>query len=395
MPAVTIGLVGAGFLAETRARCYAACRGIVAEIAAVAAHRSERAQAFAQRWSVPRVYPDYQALLADPAIDLIDVCAPNALHAEIVIAAARAGKHIICTKPLTGYFGGASDTPRVGETPKRLMYDAAMREATAMVDAAEAAGVKLMYAENWVYAPAIQRARALMEAGGGTVLEMRGGECHSGSHAPSSRQWRQSGGGSLIRLAAHPVGAALYLKRVEGIRRAGRPIEPASVVADVGNLSAIGAPGDAPGGYFRTDWEDVEDWGTILLTFTDGTKAVLSGSDVQLGGMQSHLELSLSNGRILCQLSPTDLCRAYAPNGAVWGDTYLMEKLETGAGWSAPAPDEPWAHGHVQQIQDFVEAVAYDRALLSDGHLGRAVVQVIYAAYIAAEEGRRVNLPDQ
>lgn len=82
-------------------------------------------------------------------------------------------------------------------------------------------------------------------------------------------------------------------------------------------------------------------------------------------------------------------------DGTVWGDAYLMEKLETGAGWSAPAPDEPWAHGHLQQIQDFVEAVAYDRAPLSDGQLGSAVVRVIYAAYVAAEEGRRVDLRDQ
>jgi predicted dehydrogenase len=388
MPVVTIGLVGAGFLAETRARCYAACRGIVADIGGVAAGHRERAASYAQRWSVPRVYDDYHQLIADPAVDIVDICTPNALHAGIAIAAARAGKHVICTKPLTGYFGIASDPARVGDVPKRQMYDAAVREATAMVDAADQSGVRLMYAENWVYAPAIQRARALIEVSGGAVLEIRGAERHSGSHAPSSQRWRTSGGGSLIRLAAHPVGAALYLKRVEGMQRDGRPIEPASVVAEVGRLSAV----DPSRGYIRSDWEDLEDWGTILLTFTDGTRAVLSGSDVQLGGMQSHLELSLSNGRILCQLSPTDLCQAYAPDTTVWGETYLMEKLETAAGWNAPAPDEPWAHGHVQQIQDFVEAVAHNRAPLSDGRLGSAVVRVIYAAYVAAEEGRRVDL---
>lgn len=232
-----------------------------------------------------------------------------------------------------------------------------------------------------------------MEASGGALLEMRGGECHSGSHAPSSREWRQSGGGSLLRIAAHPIGAALYLKRVEGIRRTGQPIEPASVVAEVGNPSMVNATDGAPGGYLRSDWEDLEDWGTMLLSGSDGTKAVLSGSDVQLGGMQSQLELTLSNGRILCRLSPTDLCRAYAPDGTVWGDSCLTEKLETGAGWSASAPDEPWAYGHVQQIQDFVEAVAHNRAPLADGRLARAVVRVIYAAYIAADEGRRVDLP--
>src|SRR5947209_4025994 len=256
VPVVTVGLVGAGFLAETRMRCYAACRGVVPEIVGVTARHRERAEAFAQRWSVPRVYDDYAALLADPAIDLVDVCTPNALHAEVVIAAAQAGKHVICTKPLTGYFGSEGDPSRVGDVPRQQMYAAAVREADAMVHAADAAGVKLMYAENWVYAPAIQRARALMEASGGVLLEMRGAERHSGSHAASSQNWRQSGGGSLFRLAAHPVGAALYLKRVEGIGRTGTPIEPVSVVAEVGSLSGLSTEKD----HLRRGWEDLEDW---------------------------------------------------------------------------------------------------------------------------------------
>ncbi|HEX4834802.1 MAG TPA: Gfo/Idh/MocA family oxidoreductase, partial [bacterium] len=67
-------------------------------------------------------------------------------------------------------------------------------------------------------------------------------------------------------------------------------------------------------------------------------------------------------------------------------------KLETKAGWSSPAPDEDWAQGHPQALQDFVDSVAENRAPVSDGRLGRDVIEVVYAGYLSAAEGRRVEL---
>ncbi|MDE3076813.1 MAG: gfo/Idh/MocA family oxidoreductase, partial [Chloroflexota bacterium] len=84
---------------------------------------------------------------------------------------------------------------------------------------------------------------------------------------------------------------------------------------------------------------------------------------------------------------------AYAPDASVFEPEYLAEKLETKAGWSRPAPTEELTSGHYEQAQDFVSAVAEGRPSVSDGRLGRDVVEVIYAAYLSAEEGRRVNLP--
>lgn len=392
MRRIGIGVLGAGFIADTRARSYHRVAGYRAEIVAVAARTPAHAAAYAVRWSVPHVYDDYRALLDRADVDVIDICAPNNLHGEIAIAAAEAGKHIICTKPLTGYFGDPGDPDPVGHVPKRKMLEQAVQDAEAILGAARRHGVQLLYAENWVYAPAVQKALRLIEASGGTILEIRGGECHSGSHSPYSKSWRTSGGGALMRLASHPAGAALYLKGCEGRSKGSEPIKVASVVADVGHLQVARSATQRDDGWPVGGWEDIEDWGTILLTFTDGTKAVLSGSDVHLGGMTSALELCLSNARIKCQLSPTDLCQAYAPDGSVFGHEYLVEKLETSAGWSSPAPDEAWTHGHLQQVQDFVAAIAEGRPALADGELGRDVVEVIYAAYVAAEEGRRVEL---
>jgi predicted dehydrogenase len=108
--------------------------------------------------------------------------------------------------------------------------------------------------------------------------------------------------------------------------------------------------------------------------------------------MESTLQVLMSNAHIKCNLSHTRLVEAYAPEASVFGDEYLIEKLETSAGWSPPAPDEDWAQGHRHMVQDFVEAVAEDRLPRSDGELGRDVVRLVYAAYLSAAEGRRIRL---
>jgi predicted dehydrogenase len=108
--------------------------------------------------------------------------------------------------------------------------------------------------------------------------------------------------------------------------------------------------------------------------------------------MESNLEVFLSNARIKCNMEYTNLVQAFAPDPGIFEAEYLMEKLETKAGWSTHAPDEDWAQGHRHAMQDFVESVAEGRRPLSDGSLGRDVIEVIYAGYLSAAEGRRVDL---
>jgi predicted dehydrogenase len=108
--------------------------------------------------------------------------------------------------------------------------------------------------------------------------------------------------------------------------------------------------------------------------------------------MESSLQVLMSNAHIKCNLSHTRLVEAYAPDASVFGSEYLTEKLETSAGWSPPQPDEDWAQGHRQMMQDFVGCVADGRQPLSDGPLGLDAIRTVYAAYVAAQEGRRVEL---
>jgi predicted dehydrogenase len=388
---IRVGLVGAGFLAEIRSRSYRLLGEHRAKIVGIASRTRARAEEYARRHGVPRVFDSYQELLEQPEIDVVDLCVPNSQHKPMVIAAAKAGKHVICTKPLTAYCGEPGED--LGNVPRQQMLQSVVADADEMVRAARENGVKLMYAENWVYAPSIQKARRLIEASQGTILEISGGESHSGSHSPYSKEWAHTGGGSLLRMGAHPIGAALYLKRVEGVSRNGSPIRPQSVVAEVGHLERIPSRRLEEKQWMVTGRVDVEDWGVVVVTFSDGSKAILRGTDILLGGMESSLEIFMSNARIQCQMSPTNLVRAYAPDPAVFGDEYIMEKVETKAGWGYPAPDEEWTLGQHQQVADFVEALTEARDPLSTGELGRDVVAVAYSGYVSAEEGRRIEVP--
>ncbi|MCZ7573669.1 MAG: Gfo/Idh/MocA family oxidoreductase [Ardenticatenaceae bacterium] len=391
MTKLGVGIVGAGFAAEVHARAFQELAGLGVELAGVVSRSRARAAAFADRSGVRQVYATYEELLSSPNIDIVDLCVPNDLHHPLALQAAGAGKHVICEKPLTGYFGPGGAHP-VGLTSRATMLAEALRQADEMLAAARSNRVRLMYAENWVYAPAIEKARRLIAASKGTIMELRGVEAHSGSHAAYAKSWRESGGGALLRLGAHPIGAAIHLKRYEGLIRDGRPITVQAVTAEVGDLTRIASFQAEPQRRLVDGWEDVENWAVMILTFSDGARGVLMASDIALGGIEAWLQILLSNGRIQCNLARSNVCETYAPDASVWGDEYLAEKLETKAGWSFASVDEHWLLGYPQEMRDFVEAVRNDRPPLSDGELGRAVVEAVYAAYLAAECGERVTL---
>jgi predicted dehydrogenase len=383
--------VGARAAAETHVRAMAHLRGSRVDVVAVAAATRASAEAFAHRHAVPVALDDYRALCARPDVDCVDVCCPNDLHHEVAITAARHGKHVIVEKPLTGYFG--ADGERVEATSRERMLASALAQADAVLDACRAARVTLCYAENIVYAPAIAKLKRLLEVSGGTLLDLRAEEAHSGSVAAYARRWRTAGGGSLLRMGSHPVGAVIHLKHWEGQRRHGAPIRVRSVVGEVGQLTRTAAFRAEPRMWLAHDWVDVEDWSAAILTFEDGSKATVLATDVSLGGVKNLVTAYLSNGVVQVNINPNTAVQVYAPGPGVWGDEYITEKVETKGGWQFPSPDEDWMRGYPQEMADFVDAVREEREPLSGALLARETVEVIYAAYVSAEEGRRVDLP--
>jgi len=195
-----------------------------------------------------------------------------------------------------------------------------------------------------------------------------------------------------VRLGAHPIGAMLYLKAQEGLARDGAPIRPVAVSAEVGDLSRIPAAARTEQGWIVRGWQDVENWAGVILTFSDGSRGIVYASDAVLGGMESKLEIFLDNGQFKCNLSPHNLLQSYSPDPTVLGNAYLMEKVSTTAGWNTPLPNEDWSSGHLAMCQDFAAAVAENRPARADGRLGLDVIRVVYAAYLSAEQGRRVEI---
>ena len=367
--------------------------GVNVELTAVAGKTAERAEQLASRYRIGRVCTSADDLLRSQDVDVVDLCVPNALHRPFAVAAAAAGKHVICTKPLCAYVGqdqpGASEERIAGQDPARMLA-IAIEEADAMIQAARAAGTGLLYAENWLHAPAFVKATELAVRARAPVLEMRGWEAHSGSHSPFSKRWGNAGGGALLRLGAHPIGAMLHWKEAEGLRLLGHKTRCVAVSAEVADPTAH-ATLDAANTKVATGWGAVESWGCAILHFDDGSRAVAYGSDLVLGGMQSRLELNGANFAMQCNLSPQDQLRAFSSDPRGFGAAYLMEKLDTQAGWSTPMPDEDVTSGHQGMIQSFAETLSRGGMFPVD-ELGKEVIAVIYSAYRSAREGRRIVL---
>jgi predicted dehydrogenase len=330
-------------------------------------------------------------------VDLLDLCVPNALHRSFAELGAEAGLHVLCTKPLAAYCGQGlaadSTDAEVAARPALDQWRLAVGDARAMRDAFLRGDGRLFYGENWLYAPSFQRALGLLERANSPVLEMRGWECHSGSHASYARSLREAGGGALLRLGAHPIGAMLHVKREEGRRLDGRAVLPVSVIAEVADCSRAVTDRGMPS-RVASDWGDVENWGLVSIAFEDGSRGVATGSDNWLGGMDSRLQLLAARARLECNLSPSDALRAYTPESDVFGDENLMEKLDTGAGWSTPMPDEDWTSGHLSMCQSVADSARAGTPAAGDADLGVAVTSLVYAAYQSAAEGRRVALAE-
>src|SRR5947207_2823800 len=284
MAKIRVGLVGCGFVAELHMHAYRRVYGVDVEVKAVAG-RGEHVVGFAGRHNIPVACRILGELIADRELDVIDICTPPNLHAAMIVEAMQVGKHVICEKPFAGYFGREGDKQPIGKlVPKALMYKRVLEEMEKTRSAIEKTGKLFMYAEDWIYAPAVTKTVEILRATKDKILFMKGEESHSGSHAAHAAQWALTGGGSLIRMGCHPLSAVLYLKQVEAKAR-GEKIAVASVTCDVGNVAACLAP--PARGVGKSNPVDVEDWGMLTLTFSDGTKATVLSGDMVLGGVRN------------------------------------------------------------------------------------------------------------
>jgi len=157
---VRIAMLGAGFIAEFRSQVYARLQG--GEVVSVLGRDPARTKKFAEANGIGFAATSFEGLLDGPDFEAVDLCLPNHLHMEMAIAAAKAGKHILCEKPLGRSFD----------------------EAKAMLDAAETARIIHCYGENLLFSPDMKEILSVIERGTiGNPLWMRGREGHFGPHS--------------------------------------------------------------------------------------------------------------------------------------------------------------------------------------------------------------------
>jgi predicted dehydrogenase len=380
-PSLRAGVVGSGFSANFHVEAIHRVPQANVEIQGVYSPTSANARGFAGARGI-EAHESLEALL-DSGLDVVHVCAPPAVHESIACAALERDINAIVEKPLTGSFGDGSDTFDGRTASMEHALEGALGSVERMLAAEAKSRARILYAENWVYAPAIQKEREVIEKTGAQIIWQHGEEAHSGSHSKTYGHWYLTGGGALIGKACHPLTAALYLKRVEGRARDGKPIRPAGVSARTHAITQL--PGYRDEGHLRADYHDIEDFSMQHVVFEDGTIADIFASDIIMGGIHNWLEVVCNNHRSVCNINPNTGMQTYNPVAAAFDDIYVVEKIGTKQGWSMPAPDEDHTTGFPQEIEAFYQSVIDGTPPESDSGLAADCISTMYSAYLSAE----------
>ena len=258
-PALNIGLIGTGFMGTTHVFGFATAPRVFdlpyEPVLHTLADRSpELAEGAAVALGFAHASDDWRRLIDDPAIDVIDITAPNALHKEMALAAIAAGKHVYCEKPLAP----------------------SAAEALEMTEAAEAAGVTTQVGFNYLCNPMLTLAREMIAAG--ELGEIRG---YRGLHAedymadpasPWTFRHDPAGGGALADIGSHALATAEYLLG---------PIT--EVMGDC--VTLIASRPDGKGGARPVE---VDDLGRAFLRFASGAQGSIEGNWIATGRKMQH-----------------------------------------------------------------------------------------------------------
>lgn len=388
MNKIVIGMVGAGRATELHMHALQRVSGIPLRFKTIIARRPEQLLPAKERYGFEIASYDFNDLLNDPEIDVIDICTPPYVHEDMVIRTIKAGKHVICEKPLSGYFGDENDVDPIGlNVSKEVMYERLLKSIETLKSVIDTSDKKFMYAENFVYAPAVVKAAEIIGKKKSRILYMKGEESLKGSSSPVAGEWSKTGGGTFIRTGSHPLSAILWLKQQEAEAR-GVEIYVESVLADMGRVTPTLTEYEHR--HIMARPKDVEDNGTVILSFSDGSKAVIIATDVCLGGSKNYVELYCNDATINCTLTMNDLMETYFLDEDRLDDLYLSEMLPSKRGWNKPFIADEIIRGYTDEMQDFMEAIFYNREPKSGFKLAYDTIKVTYAAYKSAEVGKRL-----
>jgi predicted dehydrogenase len=393
MPRLGIGIVGAGFVTGFHLQAFVGVRDAdVVGIWSRTRSRAEDAAARARALGVgdTRVFDSIADMVADPAIDAIWICAPNYARVEtveaIVEAMGRGGRliGIACEKPL-------------GRT---------VAEAAHILRLVEAAGLRHGYLENQVFAPQIERGRAIIWARGaratGRPYLARAAEEHSGPHAPWFWRGALQGGGVLNDMMCHSALLVRHLLTAPGARR--DTLRPVQVSAHIKSLKwtrpeyaarltrAMGPEVD----YTK---HPAEDYASMMIEFEtiDGLRVVgeattswsFVGAGLRLSAELLGPEYSMAWNTLDTGLQLFFSRDVQAPPT---GDD-LVEKQQADLGLMPVVADEAAAYGYEAENRHMVQAFLRGESPLYTFEDGLEVVKLLMAGYMSAEQGRTLDYP--
>lgn len=341
---VRVGLIGTGFVGTIHAEAMRMVSEM--ELVAVASPSPGKAERFAKDNGIPRAFTDYHDLLAIKDIDVVSLCLPNDLHCEAALAAAGAGKHVICEKPLCR----------------------TLEEADRMIAACKKAGVLLMYAEELCFAPKYVRAKRLVEEGAiGRAFLVKQSEEHFGPHMPWFWDVNRSGGGVLLDMGCHSIEFARWIF--------GKP----PVVSVYANL----------GTRVHADKTRGEDHSFCIVEYEGNRVGMAENSWAKAGGVDDQCEIYGDSGFTRADLLRGSSLLTYSEEG--YG--YAVEKAATTRGYTFTMYEEIWNYGFPQELRHFARCVQGLEQPIETGEDGREVLKIILAAYHSAGTGRRIAWP--
>jgi myo-inositol 2-dehydrogenase/D-chiro-inositol 1-dehydrogenase len=379
MKTVRAGLVGSRFISTIHAEALKRVPG--AELFAVVSPTGDNAAKFAARHGVKHSFTSYDRFLEAPELDMVVLGCPNDLHCELAERAAAAGKHVVCEKPLA----------------------TTLAEADRMIAAAKKAGVKLMYAEELCFTPKYVRLKRLVDDGAlGKPYLVKQCEKHDGPHAEWFWDVKRSGGGVTLDMGCHAFEFFRWiLGKPRGARGTGKGgihdhqtqshETPLGEIVPLAKPRALSVYADM-GTFVHKDRTEGEDHAIIIVRFEgDGGEVVGMAEEswAKKGGMDDTAEVHGSGGVAYADLLQGNSILTYSEGGYA----YAVEKAGTTRGWSFTAFEELWNYGFPQEFEHFVDCVANGKEPLETGEDGRAVLEIILAAYASAGSGKKIALP--
>jgi len=345
-----VGIIGCGFAGGLHANSYdTLAQQSKVKLIAVCDVNENAAKTMATEFNLDAYYTKWQDLLKRKDIGAVSVCLPHFLHADVTVAAAKAGKHVLCEKPMA----------------------ITLTDCDRMINAAKGANVKLMIAENHRFLPVHIKIKELVDEGRiGRIFLARAYEGYNViTELSSPNSWRadpdRAGGGTLLDAGIHHCAVLRWLLGDVAFARA---CWLEKLVVKLENRA--------------------EDNAIMLLKFKSGAMAEVVVSDTVVSPPTERLELYGTEGTILEDHSRQKPVMVYSTKPGPWNYEWETSEVE-----HEPYPGD-FRISFGNEVKHFVDCILEDKETEMPGEEGKAAVEMVLMGYLSAKTGKVVKRSD-